>query len=134
MLASGIGVQPDDLARGIDARGVGGGCRGNVEGGVHAAAQEEAVVAANGGVRPDDLARGVDAECLGARKGEGIVERGVRIDWHDTDSSLTVSVTESVDRKAEPGSNLLALDRIRRASPNATRMTRIAVVAWTRRP
>ena len=45
-------------------------------------------------VRPDDLARGVDANCLSAVEGERIVKGGVRIDWHDTCSSVIVSLAK----------------------------------------
>ena len=45
-------------------------------------------------VLPDDLARVVDANCLGAVEAEGIVEGGVRIDWHDTGSSVIVSLAK----------------------------------------
>jgi len=57
--AGGVGVSPDDLARGVDARykGFAGSRRGNVNGGVSAAAQEEAVESAGVVlVSPDDLA------------------------------------------------------------------------------
>ena len=55
-----------------------GGWTRIVEGGVDAAAVEEAVVPGVGvDVSPDDLARGVDAECKGAASAQGIVEGGV---------------------------------------------------------
>jgi hypothetical protein len=83
-----IKVAPDDLAGVVDAirKGAVGG-RGIVERGVGAAAVEEAVCAAGVVVLPDDLARVVDAVCIGAA-GEGIVEGGVGIDWHDTGSLM----------------------------------------------
>src|SRR5262249_44955618 len=83
----------------------------------------------------DDLVRIIDPECLGgAGAGRGILEGVEDIDWHDTGSSLIVSLTESVDRKAEPVSNLLSLNCIPRAAHNAARTTWIAGVPWTRQP
>jgi hypothetical protein len=87
------------------------------------------------GVKPDDLVRAIDAVCLsGAGQGGGIVEGIEDIDWHDTGSSLIVSLAESVDRKAEPVSNLLSLSCIPRAAHHAARTTWIAVVPWTHQP
>jgi hypothetical protein len=84
---------------------------------------------------PDDLVRIIDPLCIGAADaGGGIVEGVESIDWHDTDSSLAVSLAESADRKAEPVSNVLSLSCIPRAAHNAARTTWIAVVPWTRRP
>jgi hypothetical protein len=76
----------DDLAQVVDAVGkcvaaISG--VGIVEGGVSAAAIEEAMRVAGGiVVRPDHLARGVDASCKGAVGGQGIVEGRVGKDWH----------------------------------------------------
>jgi len=57
--------------------------------------------------------RGMDEKArLGAVDGQGIVESGVDSDWHDTNSSLIVSLAESLNRKAEPVSNLLSLNCI----------------------
>jgi len=53
------------------------GAQGIVEGGVNAAAQEEAMGAAGVLVLPDDLAGVVDAEGLGAGGGQRIVDGGV---------------------------------------------------------
>src|SRR5262249_15578541 len=51
---------------------------------------------AGGVLKPaDDLARVVDAECLGgAGNGRGIVKRVEDMDWHDTGSSVMVSVAD----------------------------------------
>jgi hypothetical protein len=83
VVAAPVGVFPDDQAGVVDAGGKGTpGAKGIVEGGVGAAAVEEAVVA--GGavpVIPDDLARVVDAQRKGAgapgHAGQGIIEGGV---------------------------------------------------------
>ena len=80
MIARHAAVVANDLAHIVDAR-----CtrdvarRGIVEGGVGAAAEQEAVHVADAvGVAPGDLAGVVDAECSGGpRKGHGIVEGGV---------------------------------------------------------
>jgi hypothetical protein len=124
-------------AAACDAPGHGNSDRrvGIVEGGKGVAAFEEAVGDGAALVLSDDLVRVVDAECLScAGGGRGIVEGGEGIDWHDTDSSLIVSHAESVDRKAEPVSNLLSLSCIPRAARNAARTTWIAVVFWTLQP
>jgi hypothetical protein len=62
--ATGAQVEPDDLARAVDALSKGAaGARGIVDGGVDAAAVKEAVnFTAAINVDPDDLARIVDAE------------------------------------------------------------------------
>jgi hypothetical protein len=66
----GVEVIADDLAGIVDAVGRGAtGARGVVEGGVRAAAEKEAVVAAAVSIRPGDLTRGVDAKCSGANGG-----------------------------------------------------------------
>src|SRR5262249_61087517 len=98
---------PADLAGAVDAGGKGApGGQGKVEGGVSAAAKEEAMLAGGVLIGPDDLIRIIDAECLGsADKGQGIVEGVEDMDWHDTGSSLIVPLAESVDRKAELVSN-----------------------------
>src|SRR5262249_39925568 len=80
-------VEPDDLARGVDAVGLGATRDGHgiVEGGVSAAAEEEAVKAGVVTVPPDDLPCGVDALWTGFRQpaaGRRIVEGGVGVDWH----------------------------------------------------
>jgi acyl-coenzyme A thioesterase PaaI-like protein len=74
-----VPVPPDDLACSVDALRTGAvGGQGIVEGGVSAAAIEEAVGAAGAPVNPDDLARGVNADRAGAADiGRGIVEGGV---------------------------------------------------------
>src|SRR5690348_10095695 len=85
-------VIADDQPRVVDAPG-GRALRRQriVEGGVGAAAEEEAVGAASVLVQPGKLVKIIDAECLGgAGKGGGIVERGEAIDRHDMDSSLIV--------------------------------------------
>jgi hypothetical protein len=53
-------------------------------------------VEAGGVLKPaDDLARVIDAECLcGPGDGRGIVKSVEDIDWHDTGSSVIVSVAE----------------------------------------
>src|SRR5215831_8446917 len=64
-----------------------------VEGGVGAAAIEEAMVTAVE-VISDDLAQIVDPGCdcaVAAGGGRRIVQRCVGIDWHDTGSSVIVS-------------------------------------------
>src|SRR5262249_11630541 len=129
-------VHPDDLANVVDAACTrAAGAQRIVEGGEGATAEEEAVVVEiRVDVHTDDLARVVEAVGNGAAGGQGIIEVVEGIDWHDTDSSLTVSLTESVDRKAEPVSNLLSLSCIPRAALNAARTTWIAVVPWTRQP
>src|SRR5262249_47907693 len=105
VLADGVEVIPDDLARGVDAvcHGVASG-QGIVESDVSAAAFEEAVESERGVlVKAHDLAGVVDAKRLGvAAGGQRIVEGGVGIDWHDTGSSLIVSLAKKVDREAEP--------------------------------
>jgi len=88
--AAGVDIDPDDLARAVDAECLGGASgQGIVEGGVGGTAKKEAVGAAGVFVKSDDLARAVDAECLGAVGGQGIVEGGVGVNWHDTRSSLS---------------------------------------------
>src|SRR5437660_1744861 len=86
---------PDHLARGV-AGGRWGAVGGQriLEGGVSAAAVEEAVVDAGVGVRTDDLATGVDALCEGTVWGvrQRIVEGGVGVDWHDAGSVVIVSL------------------------------------------
>src|SRR5262249_27574717 len=93
---AGVEVIPDDLARIVDAVGFGFiGGRGIVDSGVGATAFEEAVDAGAGPVLPDDLIRIIDAECEGRTAvGRRIVEVGVGVDWHDTGSSLIVSLAE----------------------------------------
>ena len=127
---------PDDLARGVDAawsRAAVG--QGIVKGGEGATAVEKPVpVTIRVVVSTDDLTRVVDAE-RNVINGQGIVESGEGIDWHGTASSVIAQFTESVDRKAEPVSNLLSLSCIPRAARNAARTTWIAVVfLWTRQP
>ena len=79
----------------------GGRGRGIIESGVGPVAIEEAVcVVVRVDVLPDDLARRVDAKRLCVVVGRGIIEGGVRIDWHDTGSSLIVSLPENVGREA----------------------------------
>src|SRR6516164_4564525 len=78
-------VNPDDLAKVVDAAGKGSGwgvrCgRGIIKGGVHAAAQEEAV-GAGVLVVPDDLAHIIDAERSGGYP-QWIVEGAEGIDGH----------------------------------------------------
>jgi len=82
-------VGPDDLTIIVDALCKGVKCHSIVDGGVHAAAEEEAVdSAARVGVLSDEF-RTIDAGCLGgAGLGQGIVERGVIINWHGTASSM----------------------------------------------
>src|SRR5580704_3596345 len=66
---------------------------------------------------------------------QGIVgERAEGDDWHGVGSYVIGSIAESVDRKAEPVSDVLSLSCIPRAACNAARMTWIAVVLWTRQP
>jgi hypothetical protein len=74
-----VPVPPDDLACSVDALRTGAvGGQGIVEGGVSAAAIEEAVGAAGAPVNPDDLARGVNADRAGAADiGRRIVEGDV---------------------------------------------------------
>ena len=133
-MAIGIFELPDDLARVVDAEG-NGGARRFGEGGEVSPAVKEAVDDVVGNELPDDLARGVDAAWSRAAVGQGIVESGEGIDWHGTASSVIAQFTESVDRKAEPVSNLLSLSCIPRAARNAARTTWIAVVfLWTRQP
>jgi hypothetical protein len=74
---------------------------------------------------PDDLARGVDALCKGAESGGGqrIVERVEDIDWHDTGSSLIVSLAENVDREAGP---------VFKLSLGLSCTARTARIAWAR--
>src|SRR4029077_310535 len=94
---AGILVSPDDLARVVDAESLGDvGRRGVVESGVSTAAVEEAV-SAIADVLPDDLACAVDPKCLGI---SAVVYGGVGIGWHDTGSSVIVSLAENVDREA----------------------------------
>jgi len=90
-------VIPDDLTRAVDAEGLGAlGVRGMVERGVGATAKQEALEAVAGlsVVVPNDLARPVDALCEGFNRSQRIVEGGVGINWHDTGSSVIVSVAE----------------------------------------
>src|SRR6516225_9594072 len=80
MLAAGVGVIPDDLAQIVDAVGKGAvGAKGNVDGGVSAAAVKKAMPDAVGvTVSPDDLAGRVDGHRPGAPAArQGIVERDV---------------------------------------------------------
>src|SRR6266446_4548665 len=107
VVAAAIAVKPDDLACIVDAEcsRVGGG-EGIVESRVAPVVIEEAVHAAGVAVTPDDLARSVDAKRLCVVVGRGIIEGGVRIDWHDTGSSLIVSLPENVGREAGSISNL----------------------------
>ena len=66
-----IVVIPYDLAHIVDAECSGTGTQGIVEGGVIAAAVEEAMGAAGVGVKPDHLARVVDPVRKGAVVGGG---------------------------------------------------------------
>jgi hypothetical protein len=94
--ADGIGISPDDLALGVDAICQGaavstGDGEGVVEGGVSAAAFEEAMKAGGVLIAPDDLVRIIDAVCRrGASNARGVVEGIEDSDWHDTGSSLIV--------------------------------------------
>jgi hypothetical protein len=99
-------VLPDDLAQVVNAqcrREVGG--KRIVDRSVRAPAVEEAVGAAKVTIEPDNLARTVDAPGTGTAEGQGIVEGGVGIDWHDSGSSVIVSLAENVVRKTEPVSS-----------------------------
>src|SRR5262245_25179381 len=80
---------PDDLTIIVDALCKGDKCPWIVDGGVHAAAEEEAVLQRKGGVgvRSDDPAA-IDGVGSGAVGGQGIVDGGVIIDWHGTASSM----------------------------------------------
>src|SRR4029077_15902595 len=101
---AGILVSPDDLGRVVDAESLGDvGRRGVVESGVSTAAVEEAV-SAIADVLPDDLACAVAPKSLGISAGR-VVYGGVGIGWHDTGSSVIVSLAENVDREAGPVSN-----------------------------
>src|SRR5262249_51570637 len=93
----------DDLARVVDAKCAGGpGGQGIIDDGKRATAEQKAVDGAAGfNVLPGDLARVVDAKRLGG-KDQGNVKSAIAIDWHDTGSSVIVSLAESLDRKAEP--------------------------------
>src|SRR4051794_27768170 len=77
---AGIGEPPDDLARIVDAEGLGTmDPQGSVQRGeAAAAATQEAVKSAGVAVFPDDLRRVVDAECNSSSGGGGggIIERG----------------------------------------------------------
>src|SRR5262249_40999687 len=65
--AGGVAVSPDDLARVIDAEGLGAAASGIVEGGKGATAVEETVANLSVvNVIPDDLARVINAEGMGA--------------------------------------------------------------------
>jgi hypothetical protein len=73
-----VRVLPHNLARVVDAKCLGVGGQGIVEGGVSPAAVEEAVgpkIAIS--VKPNNLTRVVDALCTGAPGSQGMVERGV---------------------------------------------------------
>ena len=52
------------------------------------------------GVIPGDLARGIDAPRMAGAGGYRVVEGSVDIDWHDTGSSVIVSLAENVAREA----------------------------------
>jgi len=65
----------------------------------------------------NNLIRVVNTPCYGGPgNSRGIVDGGVGIDWHDTGSSLSVSLAESLNRKAEPLSNLLGPSGIPRGA------------------
>src|SRR5437764_6731032 len=75
MLAAGISIIPDDIARVVDAAKLGAkGPRGNIQRGEDFAAQQKAVLARGVAVGSDNLALVVDAACNGATGGRGIVE------------------------------------------------------------
>ena len=58
-------------------------------------------------IAPDDLIRIIDAVSRrGASNARGIVEGVEDVDWHDPGSSLIVPLAESLNRKAEPLSEL----------------------------
>jgi hypothetical protein len=77
--ADSVLIPPDDLARVVDRLWHGApDAQGIVDGGINAAAQEEAVVAVAVSVSADDLAGVVDAESQGVvLGGQGIGKRGV---------------------------------------------------------
>lgn len=98
MGAADAGPLPHDLARGIDAPCTGDVARSSriVEGGIGAAAIEEAAGAGGAVLLPDDLARGVDTVCLGATGiSQRIVDGGVA--WHDLNSSVIGFLANDVD-------------------------------------
>src|SRR5262245_39700799 len=110
MAARVVHVIPDDLARVVDRKSLRfRGSQGIVQGGVCAAAQEVAMAAGDVVIVPDDLVRIIEADCLGGAGASGGIVEGVEgIDWHDTGSSVIVSLADSLDREAEAGSNSLA--------------------------
>src|SRR5438876_695600 len=78
-----VHVGPDDLAYVVDASCHGAmGAQGIVDGGVNAAAQEEAVDAGGGHINTHDVTRGIDADWLGAAGGQGVVQGREGLDGH----------------------------------------------------
>jgi len=100
-VAGGVVILPDDLAQVVNAERFGAG-RGEriVDRSVRATAVEEAVGAAKVTEQPDNLARTVDAPGTGTADGQGSVEGGIGIDWHDAGSSASVSLAESIESES----------------------------------
>jgi hypothetical protein len=83
-----VPVRPDDLTHIVDALHTGARGPQRIDGGVSASTQEKAMNDGGRLIKAHDAARGVDAGYSGeVIDGQGIVQGGEGLDWHDPASS-----------------------------------------------